>query len=184
MDLEKRPQGYSEIKEEGRAKKMAYFLLIYLIVITVAVVGLSITNHNKAKELKKLCGLDSVVCPGEVVEPIKPTEPVSMTEASWYDYTLNGIPWGSSHRTTASREFERGTMVRVTNVENGKSVEVLVNDYGPELCPEDKPNCEWAGRDLDLSKFAFSQIADLQDGTVKVEYQKIGQGEYHPLVRR
>lgn len=183
MNLEKGTM-YNVARRQRQARRKVHFLLLYIFIITVAVVGLSISNYKKAQEIKQICGLDSVVCPGEKVEPIKPAEPISMTEASWYDYDLNGLPWSESHRTTASREFERGTMVRVTNVENGKSVDVLVNDYGPELCPEDKPNCEWADRDLDLSSFAFAQIADLQDGTVKVEYQKIGQGEYRPLVKR
>ena len=65
-------------------------------------------------------------------------------------------------------------MIEVINVENGKRVEVLINDYGPEY--EVHPD-----RALDLSSFAFSQIADLQTGIAKVEYREIGQGEYRPL---
>jgi len=79
--------------------------------------------------------------------------------ASWYDYSLKGIVWSKNHRTAASRHFKRYSTVRVTNVENGKSVEVYINDYGPE---------SWTGREIDLSSYAFSQIADLKLGLIKV----------------
>jgi rare lipoprotein A (peptidoglycan hydrolase) len=48
----------------------------------------------------------------------------------------------------------------VVNIENGKSVECLVNDYGPE---------EWTGRELDMSSYAFGQISDLNDGLINVK---------------
>lgn len=98
------------------------------------------------------------------------------TIASWYDYTLNDIPWSNDHKTAASREFERGTLVEVRNVVTMATVTVLINDYGPDesVHPD---------RELDLSSYAFSQIADLENGLVEVEYREIGKGEYYPLKR-
>lgn len=166
------------LDQQKRAKRLAYSLLLYLIVVTVTVVWLGISNFNKGQELEQLerelhlCGLDVVVCPGEQGYD---DEPVSTTNASWYDYELVGVWWSKNHRTTASRDFPRGTMIEVTNLKNGKSVDVLVNDYGPD--ESIRPD-----RELDLSSFAFEQIADLQEGLVEVEYQAIGQGDYYPLV--
>ena len=71
--------------------------------------------------------------------------------ASWYDYELNGVVWSADHRTAASRVYPRYSMVRVTNLDNNKSVDVYINDYGPEA---------WTGRDIDLSSYAFNLIAD------------------------
>ena len=143
--------------------KRAYILLLYIVAITVAVVWL---------------GVKVIITPTPVCESTPVTvEETNATTASWYDYDLNGIPWSLDHRTAASREFARGTLVEVTNTKNGKSVEVLINDYGPDesVHPD---------RELDLSSYAFKQIADLQNGLVEVEYRAIGQGEYRPIVSR
>jgi rare lipoprotein A len=55
-----------------------------------------------------------------------------------------------------------GSVVKVTNVENGKSVTVRINQRGPFV----------KGRVIDLSDDAFKRLAPLADGTidVRVEY--------------
>jgi rare lipoprotein A len=57
-------------------------------------------------------------------------------------------------------------MARVTNVENGKSVDVYINDYGPneDIHPE---------RIIDLSSYAFQQLAPLEKGTIVVKIQPL-----------
>ena len=84
--------------------------------------------------------------------------------ASWYDYELDGIEWSKDHSTCASRDHKRYSTIRVTNLTNGKSVDCYVNDYGPELgqTPE---------RHIDLSSYAFKQIADLKLGLVEVRIE-------------
>lgn len=62
----------------------------------------------------------------------------------------------------ASRTIPKGGYAKVTNMDNGQSVIVQINDYGPQA-PE---------RIIDLDKVAFSKIADLGCGVlhnVKVE---------------
>ncbi|MNY57054.1 RlpA-like protein precursor [compost metagenome] len=54
-----------------------------------------------------------------------------------------------------------GSMVRVTNVANGKSVVVKVNDRG------NFPR----GRVIDLSKAAFSSIGNTRSGLIKVKLE-------------
>jgi uncharacterized protein YabE (DUF348 family) len=69
--------------------------------------------------------------------------------ATWYRRT--GL-------TAAHPTLPMGTVVRVTNLENGKTVTVTINDRGP-----------WGdGRIIDLSDDAFARIADLSDGVVRV----------------
>ena len=84
--------------------------------------------------------------------------------ASWYDYKLEGIEWSKDHNTAASRTLVRYETYTVTNLKNGKSVDVFINDFGPE---------EWTGREIDLSSHAFGQIADLSLGLINVKIEKL-----------
>lgn len=99
--------------------------------------------------------------------------------ASWYDYSLNGINWSKDHNTCAAREeFERYSTIRVTNLDNGKTVDCYINDYGPETCEErikkglDNPG-ECIERLIDLSSHAFSHIADLKSGLINIRIEEI-----------
>lgn len=89
------------------------------------------------------------------------SKPAQRGEASWYDYGLEGEPNYSEYNATcASRDYPRGTMLRVLNLDTNEGVVCRVNDYGPE---------KWTGRVIDLSSYAFSQIAELGRGLVDVE---------------
>lgn len=102
----------------------------------------------------------------EVQEEIKPVIQISQGKASWYDYTLSGIQWSKNHRTAASRDYPRGTMLKVCNIANNKCIDVLVNDYGPE-------KAKHPDRIVDLSSYAFSQIADIKAGIINVSVHEI-----------
>ena len=84
--------------------------------------------------------------------------------ASWYDYQLDGIWWSKEYNTAASKDYPQKTQLKVTNVENNKSIIVFVNDYGPE---------EWTNRQIDLSSHAFQQLAPLSIGLIKVIIEPI-----------
>lgn len=66
--------------------------------------------------------------------------------------------------TAAHRSFPPNTMVKVTNVENGKHIVVRINDRGPYI----------DGRSLDLSKAAFEKIAPLGQGILQATIQRLG----------
>lgn len=66
--------------------------------------------------------------------------------------------------TAAHRTFPKNTLVRVTNVSNGKSVVVRINDRGPYV----------KGRDLDLSLGAFTTIAERSKGKIRATFQRLG----------
>lgn len=87
-------------------------------------------------------------------------------EASYYDtgaITANGEPFDTSKLTAAHKTLPFGTMVRVTNKANDKSVVVRINDRGPYI----------AGRCLDLTPPGMRQIAGAA-GTADVEYEVLG----------
>lgn len=67
----------------------------------------------------------------------------------------------------ASWDYSFGTRLLVTNVANGKSVVVVVRDRGPNKKLYKK------GRVIDLSKRAFSQIADLKQGIIQISIKEI-----------
>ncbi len=72
--------------------------------------------------------------------------------------TANGEKFNMNVLTAAHPRIRFNTMLKVTNLENGKSVMVRVNDRGPYV----------GGRILDLSKAAAKQIDMIQNGTVSI----------------
>lgn len=91
-------------------------------------------------------------------------------EASLYSekFQGKGTAFGESFDmntlTAAHRTFPWNTLVRVTNVSNGKSVIVRINDRGPFV----------AGRDMDLSLAAFVSIADRSLGKIQARFERLG----------
>jgi rare lipoprotein A (peptidoglycan hydrolase) len=73
--------------------------------------------------------------------------------------TANGERFDMNAMTAAHRTLPFGSVVRVTNPKNGRSVKVRINDRGPFV----------AGRDIDLSYGAAKAIDMLSVGPVKIE---------------
>lgn len=64
--------------------------------------------------------------------------------------TASGEKFHNSRMTAAHRTLPFGTVVKVTNPKNNKSVKVKINDRGPFT----------TGREIDLSRKAFMKITD------------------------
>lgn len=73
--------------------------------------------------------------------------------------TASGEKFNKNLMTAAHRTLPFGTHVLVTNVNNGKSVKVKINDRGPFR----------KKRIIDLSKAAFAKIEDVNKGFTKVK---------------
>ncbi|WP_104743732.1 septal ring lytic transglycosylase RlpA family protein [Helicobacter cinaedi] len=92
--------------------------------------------------------------------------------ASWYgaDFqakkTSNGETYNMHAHTAAHKTFPMNTVVKVLNVENGKSTIVRINDRGPFV----------EGRIIDLSNAAAEDIDMVKVGTAKVRLEIIGFG--------
>lgn len=76
-------------------------------------------------------------------------------DASWYDHP------GSEPYTAAHRTIPFGTVVTVTNLSNGRTVEVRINDRGPFV----------EGRIIDLNRPAFREIAPVGSGVIPVRLE-------------
>lgn len=73
--------------------------------------------------------------------------------------TANGERFRQRKRSAAHRTLPFGTIVKVKNLRNGRTVKVRINDRGPFV----------EGRIIDLSKKAARRLGMLQDGVVPVE---------------
>lgn len=87
--------------------------------------------------------------------------------ASYYGEAENGSKTASGEKydetgmTAAHPTLAFGTIVRVTSLKNGKSVDVRINDHFPGT----------KGRVIDLSKGSFQKIAPLSAGIAKVRVE-------------
>ena len=88
-------------------------------------------------------------------------------QASYYadrhqnQLTANGERYSHATLTAAHKTLPFDTLVKVTNLDNGKSVVVRINDRGPFV----------RGRVIDLSKSAFSRIGSLRAGLLRVQLE-------------
>ena len=91
------------------------------------------------------------------------------------DKTASGLKFDNRKAVAAHRRFPFGTVVRVTNLENGKSVNVTIVDRGPY----GKNRRE--GTIIDLSRAAATRLGILHDGQVKVRVDVLewGDGKLH-----
>lgn len=93
--------------------------------------------------------------------------------ASWYgsDFhgksTANGERYDMDALTAAHRTLPMPTIVRVTNLENGRSIRLRVNDRGPYA----------RGRIIDVSRRAANLLGFQGQGTARVRVQFEGRAE-------
>ena len=101
-----------------------------------------------------------------------PKETFNLTEtgtASWYGpgfhgkSTANGERYDQADRTAAHRTLQMPAIVRVTNLENGRSTVVRVNDRGPFA----------RSRVIDLSRTAAEEIDMVGKGTARVRIDQL-----------
>ncbi len=87
--------------------------------------------------------------------------------ASWYgrdhdgQITANGERFHATALTAAHRDLPFGTVVRVTNLDSGRTVKVRINDRGPHV----------KGRIIDLSAAASKALGVADDGVLSVRLE-------------
>ena len=103
----------------------------------------------------------------------RPTESYTLVEtgiASWYGpnfhgkKTANGEVFNKHELTAAHRTLQMPSLVRVTNLDNGRTLVVRVNDRGPFK----------RGRIIDLSERAAELLQFKNNGTAKVRLEVLG----------
>lgn len=119
------------------------------------------------------CGKKTVYTPDVYDKPTKDDAPY-VTEghtqvgiASWYgieehnNFAASGERFSKHAYTAAHKTLPLGTVVRVTNLENGRDVVLKINDRGPFV----------GDRIIDLSHAPAVAIDMIQKGTVKVKVE-------------
>jgi rare lipoprotein A len=116
-------------------------------------------------------GLAACSVPPSRIPPPVTAPRVSQTGiASWYGpgfhgkTTASGIIYNQHNLTAAHQTLPLGTRVLVTNLDNGKSIEVLINDRGPFA----------KGRIIDLSYAAAESLGMIGPGTIPVRIEVVG----------
>ena len=111
------------------------------------------------------------------IEAIKGHPQVQIGIASYYGSkfhkkrTANGEIFNMYKVSAAHKTYPLGTKVKVTNMENGKSIKLTINDRGPYV----------KGRIIDLSYKAARKIGFVNQGTTKVRIDviRLGDNKYH-----
>ena len=102
-------------------------------------------------------------------DPKSPDGYTQVGIASWYgdkehnNKTASGVRFNRYAYTAAHKSLPFGTIVRVTNLENGKDVVVEINDRGPFI----------RGRIIDLSYGSAKSIDLIRTGTAEVKVEVI-----------
>ena len=122
-----------------------------------------------------------------VAQPPRPAPPPPITQsahptvfgvASWYGpgfkghRTSSGEVYTANDMSAASTMFPLGTRLRVTDLDNGRAVEVTVNDHGPFV----------KDRKLDLSQRAANALGMVGPGTARVQMEVLSTPEGGPAI--
>ncbi|MEN0038026.1 MAG: septal ring lytic transglycosylase RlpA family protein [Cellvibrio sp.] len=135
------------------------FALKALVVILISAVMWGCSSAQHKTPSTKPTGTSSVSQPG-YVETGKASFYANLHQAK---KTASGEIYDHKLSTAAHKKLPFGTKLKVTNLANGKTVVVKVNDRGPFI----------KGRILDLSKSAFSSIASVSAGVIEVKIEVI-----------
>ena len=162
---------------------MAIRILITLLISLVLTGYASSENDDATQEAKKIAekvkrkvehtekaeGSQDLVKDRVTVKRDANEQPVveQVGEASFYGpgfhgkKTANGEKFDQDDKTAAHPTLPLGTKATVTNLENGNSVDVKINDRGPYV----------KGRDIDLSKGAAKELGMTKDGVAPVKIE-------------
>jgi len=155
----------------------ATFLRLALIVSALAGFGCASVPHGRlAADLSSVDRMVPAPAPMLASYPLFASAPMTRAVgaiqvgiASFYhsslvgNLTANGERYDEGALTAAHRTLGLGTRVRVTNLENRRSVVVTVNDRGPYA----------KGRIIDLSRRAARVLGFVHDGVTKVKVEPL-----------
>ena len=124
---------------------------------------------RKAERSEKAEGRQDLVKDKVTVQQDDKGKPIveQIGEASFYGSgfhgkkTATGEKFNQNDKTAAHPTLPLGTKATVTNLDNGNSVDVKINDRGPYV----------KGRDIDLSKGAAKELGMTKDGIAPVKIE-------------
>jgi len=162
---------------------MKFFSSFYIIILLLlfSITGCSQKQIKPTSEARHKATMKSYHVLGKRYYP----NYVSMNQvqygvSSWYGpnfhgkYTSNGEVYNMYARTAAHKTWPMDTMVRVSNLQNGKSTVVRITDRGPFV----------KGRIIDCSYTAGKEIGLDKMGIAKVKIEVVGFFGKKPLAKK
>jgi rare lipoprotein A len=140
-------------------------VLIALVGFTLVVNDENVSDSTTTENLNNLKEEEVVAADRSLVDFVN----IGTMKASWYGpgfhgkKTANGEIYDQMSFTAAHKSFKFGTLLKITNPKNNKSVIVRINDRGPYI----------HGRDLDLSKAAALELGFVKKGVTKIKVEQI-----------
>lgn len=141
------------VNEPPKARRAVFFWAAAVALGAVQVLGLLISSDSSAARS----------CPAAAASR-------EQGVASWYGRDFHGLataggePFDMYALTAAHPTLPLGTLVRVRNLENGRSVDVRINDRGPYR----------QGATIDLSYRAAEVLGMVREGRAPVEVVPLG----------
>lgn len=155
---------------------------IFIVLALISVVGFTIESNESKNAVNKSSNEEnSLLDNSEVSSTIELLEYVDrgMMVASWYGprfhgrKTANGEIFDQLAFTAAHKKFRFGTLLRLTNPNNERSIIVRINDRGPFI----------RGRELDLSKAAATELGILERGVARLNIEQVTlRGSNFPVI--
>jgi len=144
--------------------------IIYMFVL-IAVVGFTLVVNDE-KTAEPTANNESVSVEKETITADRSLVnyvDMGTMKASWYgpgfhgQKTANGEKYDQMSFTAAHKSLKFGTLLKITNLRNKKTVVVRINDRGPYI----------DGRDLDLSKASALALGMVKRGVAKIKVEEI-----------
>lgn len=147
-----------EIKMKNSLKLGIISLCVGLLFIPNQSQAKQPVKHHHVKQVKKIVPSTNKASVKSIKSKIKKVSKPMVGQGSWYGYesgdryrhkpiTASGEVFNPNKLTAAHRSLAFGTKVKVTNLDNKKTVTVIINDRGP-----------FNHRIIDLSKAAAKAI--------------------------
>lgn len=154
---------------------MKLLALVLIILVIGGLVGFTVIQSENSKDAERTIVEEFV--PETIKENTVNTSLVEFKDrgtmkASWYGpkfhgkLTANGEIYDQMALTAAHKSLKFGTLLKVTNPRNGKSVILRINDRGPYI----------NNRELDLSKGAAIELGLIEKGVARVKVEEISPG--------
>ncbi len=146
----------------------ALILSVMILLVGFTIVSNEETNKVEPVNIESMTEVnnsDSTAINNSIVDYVNK----GVMTASWYGpkfhgrMTANGETFNQMAFTAASKTLKFGTLLKITNLRNKKSVVVRINDRGPYV----------GGRQLDLSKAAALKLGMVKRGVIRINVKEI-----------
>ncbi len=147
----------------NRGNQLKQFLLLVLFIFTLFLNQCATSNQRRSSGKEQIPKRESLIYNREQSAHVK----TFYGNASYYAEefhgrkTASGEIYNMNEYTAAHRTLPFGTVCRITNLKNQKSVLVRINDRGPFV----------ADRIIDLSKAAAKAIDGIHEGIINVKIE-------------